>query len=77
MTLTPTTRTLCPTRMRRMATTMARGVRERSPPCPTTVSVPWEWRTGAAWQVLSELASLGSCHHSLHPLPSLGILKCF
>ncbi|XP_057347115.1 proprotein convertase subtilisin/kexin type 7 isoform X3 [Manis pentadactyla] len=50
MTSTPTTRTLCPTRMRRMATTMARGARERSPRCPTTVSVPWEWRTGAAWQ---------------------------
>lgn len=51
MTSTPTTLTPCPTRTRRMATTMAPGVRGRSPRCPTTASVRWAWPTGAASQV--------------------------
>jgi hypothetical protein len=42
MTLTP-----CPTRMRRMATTMGQDVQERLLLCLTTASVQWAWPMGA------------------------------
>ena len=51
MTWTPTTPTPCPIQTPTVTTTMAHAVLGRSPPCPTTASVPWAWPTGARWQV--------------------------
>lgn len=47
MTSTPMTQILCPTLMRRMATTMGPGVQEKLQLCPTTASVQWVWPMGA------------------------------